>query len=81
MNEWGSLMDCGDVFEGCVQRFECVCSSWPLFIDYVQKTWLIHHKEKFVKTWTYRMILMGNMTSNIYVCILCIFLIYASVEL
>jgi len=37
------LMDCSvcDAFEGCLKHFECVCLSWPLFFDYVNKTCVI----------------------------------------
>jgi len=27
-------------------------------------TWLCPHKEKFVKTWTYKVMNLGNITSN-----------------
>jgi len=54
MEAWGAIMDCDNVeeFGHCVQSFEAVCSPWPIFVNYVNATWLIPHKEKFVKTWT-----------------------------
>ena len=62
-------MDCHncDAYDEVVKDFQSVCSSWPLFVDYVNKTWLIPHKEKFVKAWTDKVMHLGNTTSNRYV--------------
>jgi len=51
MDAWEIVMDCGDcdAFEEIFKGFESVCSHWPLFVDYVKKTLLIPHKEKFVR--------------------------------
>jgi len=69
MNAWGAVVDCYkcDAYDEVVKGFETVCSSWPLFVDYVKKTWLIPHKEKFVKAWTDRVMHLGNTTSNRYI--------------
>ena len=47
-----SLVDCPfeQEFDGCLMKFEIVCSPWLMFVDYVKQTWLIPHKEIFVKT-------------------------------
>ncbi|KAH1192978.1 hypothetical protein GmHk_19G054109 [Glycine max] len=37
-------------FDDCLKKFEIACSPWPMFVDYVNETWIIPHKEKFVKT-------------------------------
>jgi len=53
MNAWGIVIECGscDEFEGGLKCFESICSSWPLFVEYVNNTWVIPHKQKFVKAW------------------------------
>ena len=52
MEAWGSLVDCPSKqeFDNCLMKFEIVCSPWPRFVDYVKQTWLIPHKERYVKT-------------------------------
>ncbi|KAH1265131.1 Protein FAR1-RELATED SEQUENCE 5 [Glycine max] len=37
------------VMEGWRSLFEIACSPWPMFVDYVKQTWLIPHKQRFVK--------------------------------
>ena len=37
-----------------------------MFVDYVNETWIILHKEKFVKAWTNKVIHLGNTTTNRY---------------
>lgn len=32
-------------------KFEMACSPWPMFVDYVNETWIIPYKEKFVASW------------------------------
>jgi len=32
-----------------LMKFEIACSPWPMFVDYVKQTWLIPHKQRFVK--------------------------------
>ncbi|KAJ1393007.1 MULE transposase domain [Sesbania bispinosa] len=44
------------------QPFEELCP--PTFFDYVNKTWIIPHKEKFVAAWIDRVIHLGNTTTN-----------------
>ncbi|KAH1220964.1 hypothetical protein GmHk_12G034483 [Glycine max] len=35
-----------------------------MFIDYVNDTWIIPHKEKFTTTWTNKVMHLGNTTIN-----------------
>ncbi|KAH1241705.1 hypothetical protein GmHk_07G019222 [Glycine max] len=35
-----------------------------MFVDYVNQTWLIPHKERFVKVWTNKVMHLGNTTTN-----------------
>ncbi|KAL5131696.1 hypothetical protein HKD37_12G034517 [Glycine soja] len=44
--------------------FEMACSAWPMFMDYVCQTWVIPHKERFVKAWTNKVMHLGNTTTN-----------------
>ena len=57
-NAWDYVMEaCGSLvdypseqeFDECLKKFEIACSPWPMFVDYVNQTWLIPHKERFVK--------------------------------
>ncbi|KAH1203363.1 hypothetical protein GmHk_17G049628 [Glycine max] len=57
MDAWGSLVE-------CLQKFQMACSPWPMFIDYVNKTWIIPHKEKFITAWTNKVMHLGNTTTN-----------------
>ncbi|XP_028189287.1 uncharacterized protein LOC114375649 isoform X1 [Glycine soja] len=41
-----------------------VCSSWPMFVDYVKDTWIIPHKKNFVTAWTNKVMHLGNTTTN-----------------
>ncbi|XP_006579129.1 protein FAR1-RELATED SEQUENCE 5-like [Glycine max] len=54
MEAWESLVDCPfeQQFDDCLKKFEVDCSPWPMFFDYVNQTWVIPHKERFVKAWT-----------------------------
>ncbi|KAL5161690.1 PKS-NRPS hybrid synthetase [Glycine soja] len=47
------------------QKFQVACSPWPMFIDYVNDTWIIPHKEKFITAWTNKVMHLGNTTTNI----------------
>ncbi|KAH1190294.1 hypothetical protein GmHk_20G057884 [Glycine max] len=40
------------------------CAPWPMFVDYVKETWIIPHKEKFVSSWTNKVMHLGNTTTN-----------------
>jgi len=66
MEAWGNIIDSTNVhfFEDFVKDFEILCEPWPLFVEYVKKTWLIPHKEKFVKAWVDNFMHLGNLTSN-----------------
>ncbi|KAL5129011.1 PKS-NRPS hybrid synthetase [Glycine soja] len=66
MEAWESLVDypCESFFYEYLKNFEMVCSPWPMFVDYVCQTWVIPHKEKFVKAWTDKVMHLGNTTTN-----------------
>ncbi|KAH1249511.1 PKS-NRPS hybrid synthetase [Glycine max] len=54
MDNWGTQVYCPSEqqFPACLQKFEMACSPWPMFVDYVNETWVIPHKEKFIIAWT-----------------------------
>jgi len=58
MDAWGSLIDSPfkHQFDDCLKKFEIAYSPWPMFVDYVHQTWMIPHKERFVKVWTNKVI-------------------------
>ena len=64
MDAWESLVDCPskDQFDDCLKKFEIVCLPWLMFIDYVNQTWIISHKEKFVKALTNKVMHLENTT-------------------
>ncbi|KAL5153993.1 hypothetical protein HKD37_19G053451 [Glycine soja] len=66
MDAWRSLVDCRfeHQFDDCLKKFEISCSPWSMFVDYVNKTWIIPHKEKFVKARTNTVMHLRNMTIN-----------------
>jgi len=68
MKAWTTVIDCTDyeAFHKCVEGFESACLAWPIFLEYVQKTWIKPHKEKFVSVLTNKVMHMGNTTSNRY---------------
>ena len=68
MDAWGSLVDCPSEqqFDECLKKFEIACSPWPMFVDYVNETWIIPHKEKFVTAQTNKMMHLGNTRTNRY---------------
>ena len=37
-----------------------------MFTDYVNDTWIIPHKEKFITAWTNKVMHLGNTTTNRY---------------
>ncbi|KAH1194291.1 hypothetical protein GmHk_19G055125 [Glycine max] len=64
-NAWDYVMDAwGSLFDDCLKRFKITCSPWLMFFDYVNQTWIIPHKEKFVKAWTNKMMYLENTTTN-----------------
>ena len=69
MDSWKTIIDCIEIgkFDGFVKFFETICSQWPLLVQYVKNTWIIPHKEKFVKCWTNSLMHLGNTTSNRYI--------------
>ena len=66
MDAWESLVDCPSKhqFDDCLKKFEIVCSSWPMFVDYANQTWIIPHKEKFVEAWMNKVMHLGNTTTT-----------------
>jgi len=50
MDNWGTLVNCPfeQQFPECLQKFQMTCSPWPMFVDYVNETWIIPHTEKFI---------------------------------
>ncbi|XP_073225671.1 uncharacterized protein [Cicer arietinum] len=44
--------------------FEGICSSCYIFYDYVHEYWLIPQKERFVVTWTNKVMHFGNTTTQ-----------------
>ncbi|KAH1238587.1 putative protein FAR1-RELATED SEQUENCE 10 [Glycine max] len=68
MDSWGTLVDCPSEheFHESHQKFQVACSPWPMFIDYVNDTWIIPHKEKFITAWTNKVMHLGNTTTNRY---------------
>ncbi|KAH1261748.1 hypothetical protein GmHk_02G004550 [Glycine max] len=66
MDAWGSLVDCPSEqqFAECLQKFQMACLPWPMFVDYVNETWIIPHKEKFITAWTNKVMHLGNTTTN-----------------
>ncbi|KAJ1393023.1 OTU domain [Sesbania bispinosa] len=49
-------------FDDRFAQFEELCP--PTFFDYVNKTWITPHKEKFVAAWIDRVMHLGNTTTN-----------------
>ncbi|KAL5194743.1 putative protein FAR1-RELATED SEQUENCE 10 [Glycine soja] len=66
MDNWGTLVDCPSEyqFHESYQKFQVACSPWPMFVDYVNDTWIIPHKEKFITAWTNKVMHLGNTTTN-----------------
>ncbi|KAH1198536.1 PKS-NRPS hybrid synthetase [Glycine max] len=66
MDNWSTLVDCPSEhqFHESHQKFQVGCSPWPMFIDYVNDTWIIPHQKKFITTWTNKVIHLGNTTTN-----------------
>ncbi|KAH1256839.1 Protein FAR1-RELATED SEQUENCE 5 [Glycine max] len=51
-------------FVESLQKFQIACSPWPMFVDYVNDTWIIPHKKKFITAWTNKVMHLGNTTIN-----------------
>ncbi|KAH1266586.1 Protein FAR1-RELATED SEQUENCE 5 [Glycine max] len=64
--DYGTLVDfpSEQQFVESLQKFQIACSPWPMFIYYVNDTWIIPHKEKFITTWTNKVMHLGNTTTN-----------------
>ncbi|KAH1250258.1 hypothetical protein GmHk_05G013446 [Glycine max] len=65
MEAWGSLVDCPceSSFDEYLKNFEMTCFQWLMFVNYVCQTWVIPHKERFVKAWTNKVMHLGNTTT------------------
>ncbi|KAH1215436.1 hypothetical protein GmHk_13G036582 [Glycine max] len=59
-----ALMNAAKTFDGCLKKFEIACSPWPMVVDYVNQTWVIPHKERFLKVWTNKVMHLGSTTTN-----------------
>ena len=68
MDNWGTLVDfpSEQQFVESLQKFQIASSPWPMFIYYVNATWIIPHKEKFITAWTNKVMHLGNTTTNRY---------------
>ncbi|KAL5132666.1 hypothetical protein HKD37_12G035276 [Glycine soja] len=66
MDNWGTLVDCPfeQEFIESFQKFQIACSPWPMFVDYVNDTWIIPHKEKSITVWTNKVMHLGNTITN-----------------
>ena len=69
MDSWTAIIDCTYIakFDGFVKIFETICLPWPLLFEYVKNTWIIPHKEKFMKCWKNSLMHLGNTTSNMHI--------------
>jgi len=69
MDSWRTIIDYTKIakFDGFVNNFETICSPWSLLVEYEKNTWIISHKEKFIKCWTNLLMHLGNTTSNKYI--------------
>ncbi|XP_017406409.1 uncharacterized protein LOC108319697 [Vigna angularis] len=61
-----NVMDCDDesLFVEYVNGFQYTSSSWPLFFEYVNQTWIILYNTYFVKFWTNKVMHLVNTTTN-----------------
>ena len=64
MEAYESLVDSPSEqeFDDCLMKFEIACSPWSMFVDYVKQTWLIPHKQRFVKAWKNKVMHLENRT-------------------
>ena len=74
MEAWGSLVECPceSFFYEYLKNFEMAFSLWLMFVDYVCLTWVIPHKERFVKAWNNKVMHLGNTTTNRYQYFFCL---------
>lgn len=59
-----------------VDCFQYAFSSWPLFYEYVNHTWIIPYKSYFIKVWTNKIMHLSNKTTNRYDLMLFYLVIY-----
>ncbi|XP_056697860.1 uncharacterized protein [Spinacia oleracea] len=59
---WKRIMEAATEaeYESAVVVMEDRYGRWPAVIDYVHKTWLTHHRQKFVLAWTNEVLHFGN---------------------
>ena len=50
-----------------VTIIEKSCQDFKKFVQYVHDTWLIPHKDKFVRAWIHNVMHLGNTTTNRYI--------------
>ena len=53
-------------YEDCLCKFEVLCEPCHEFVEHVKNTWLMPHKENFLKAWTNKVMHSGNTTTNKY---------------
>jgi hypothetical protein len=70
MNAWEDLMDspCESAYDERLSKLKEVLVRFPVFGEYVQNTWLIPHKKRFISEWTNTIMHLGNTTTNRYSC-------------
>ena len=68
MDLWNNIMYANRESEylAHLKHFETVCANIPVFVKYVNETWLTPYKERFVAAWTNRVTHLGNTTTNRY---------------
>jgi len=69
MDVWELLLQSPDEvsYNEHFKNFTTRCARYKTFVDYVQQTWLVPFKEKFVQAWANRVIHLGNTTTNRYI--------------
>lgn len=75
MDLWVRIVDSTDEAE-FYQRFlefEQSCVDLPQFVNYVNNTWLVPHRDRFVLAWINKRRYFGNTTTNRYVTLLTLF--------
>ena len=69
MELWLDIVDAAteEEYVSRVVLFEECCQYLKKFVQYVQDTWLIPHKEMFVRAWIHNVMHLGNTTTNRYI--------------
>ncbi|XP_058755819.1 uncharacterized protein LOC131629037 [Vicia villosa] len=68
MDQWNNIMysNIEDEYDVHLKHFESVCGDIPAFVKYVNETWLVPYKERFVAAWTNKVTHLGNTATNRY---------------